>query len=93
MNKVDLIEEIASKLNLTKREITLIVDSLFETMEDRLLQGEEIKISGFGNINVTKKKARKGIDPNTQQEIVIPSTNTLTIKTSKILKAKLNKNK
>ena len=93
MNKVDLIEEIASKLNLTKREITLIVDSLFETMEDRLLQGEEIKISGFGNINVTKKKERKGIDPNTQQEIVIPSTNTLTIKTSKILKAKLNKNK
>lgn len=93
MNKVDLIEEIASKLNLTKRETTLIVDSLFETMEDRLLQGEEIKISGFGNINVTKKKARKGIDPNTQQEIVIPSTNTLTIKTSKILKAKLNKNK
>ena len=93
MNKVDLIEEIASKLNLTKRETTLIVDSLFETMEDRLLIGEEIKISGFGNINVTKKKARKGIDPNTQQEIVIPSTNTLTIKTSKILKAKLNKNK
>ena len=93
MNKVDLIEEIASKLYLTKRETTLIVDSLFETMEDRLLQGEEIKISGFGNINVTKKKARKGIDPNTQQEIVIPSTNTLTIKTSKILKAKLNKNK
>lgn len=93
MNKVDLVEEIASKLNLTKRETTLIVDSLFETMEDRLLQGEEIKISGFGNINVTKKKARKGIDPNTQQEIVIPSTNTLTIKTSKILKAKLNKNK
>ena len=62
-------------------------------MEDRLLKGEEIKISGFGNINVTKKKERKGIDPNTQQEIVIPSTNTLTIKTSKILKAKLNKNK
>ena len=93
MNKVDLIEEIASKLNLTKREITLIVDSLFETMEDKLLNGEEIKISGFGNINVTKKKARKGIDPNTQQEIVIPSTKTLTIKTSKILKAKLNKNK
>ena len=93
MNKVDLIEEIASKLNLTKRETTLIVDSLFETMEDRLLKGEEIKISGFGNINVTKKKARKGIDPNTQQEIVIPSTKTLTIKTSKILKAKLNKNK
>ena len=93
MNKVDLIEEIASKLNLTKRETTLIVDCLFETMEDRLLKGEEIKISGFGNINVTKKKARKGIDPNTQQEIVIPSTNTLTIKTSKILKVKLNKNK
>ena len=93
MNKVDLIEEIASKLNLTKREITLIVDSLFETMEDRLLKGEEIKISGFGNIKKKKKKARKGIDPNTQQEIVIPSTNTLTIKTSKILKAKLNKNK
>ena len=93
MNKVDLIEEIASKLNLTKRETTLIVDSLFETMEDRLLKGEEIKISGFGNIKVTKKKARKGSDPNTQQEIGIPSTNTLTIKTSKILKAKLNKNK
>ena len=90
MNKVDLIEEIAQNAILTKKEATTIVDSLFECMEKTLIRGEDIKISGFGNICVTEKKARRGMDPNTQTEIIIPSTKTLTIKPSKLLKAKLN---
>lgn len=90
MNKVDLIEQIAITSKLTKKEATEIVETFFDIIEKSLMAGEDVKISGFGNICVKEKPARKGIDPNTHTEMVIPATKAFTFKPSKTLKAKLN---
>ncbi len=90
MNKVDLIEKLAIECKLTKKDASEIVETFFNCIEESLMNNEDVKISGFGNICVKVKPARKGIDPNTHTEMVIPETKAFTFKPSKTLKARLN---
>ena len=55
-----------------------------------LLEGEKIKISGFGNFVVREKGARAGRNPQTGQEITISARHVLTFKPSQVLKILLN---
>ena len=70
MNKGDLINEVA-KIVKTKKEAQATVDCIFSEITKALKKGETVQIIGFGSFKVSKRKARKGRNPQTGEVINI----------------------
>jgi len=90
MNKAELIEAIAEKADLSKRDAEAAVDALVDVVADALVKGESVKISGFGIFEKKHRAAREGTNPATQAKISIPASTSVSFKVSKGLKEKLN---
>lgn len=73
MNKAELIEEVSGKTGLTKKETGNVLDAMTETITDTLSKGEKVTLVGFGTFQVMKRKARKGVNPQTRKAITIPA--------------------
>lgn len=86
MTKADLVERTFEKVGYSKKDVAEVVDAILETVKSTLEQGEQVKISGFGNFNIRHKKARRGRNPQTGEEITISERKVLTFKSSQILK-------
>lgn len=91
MTKVDIIENIYEKVGFSKKEVSKIVESVFDIIKESLQQEEKIKISGFGNFVIRKKRARRGRNPQTGNDIEISPRRILTFKPSQVLKSSLNR--
>ena len=85
-NKAELIEKVAGKTNLTKKEVTATVDALFEVIQETLASGEKVQVIGFGNFEVRERAARKGRNPQTGEEIEIAASKVPAFKAGKALK-------
>ncbi len=90
MTKVDIIESIYEKVGFSKKEVAKIVESVFDIIKEGLQKEEKIKISGFGNFVVRRKRARRGRNPQTGEDIEIGARRILTFKPSQVLKGGLN---
>ncbi len=93
MTKADLVEAVFEKIGSSKKDIAEVVDEIFETIKSALKRGEKVKISGFGNFVVREKRARKGRNPQTGEEIIIEERRVMTFKPSQILKDFVNTGK
>jgi len=71
--------------------VAKIVESIFDIMKASLQKEDKIKISGFGNFVIRKKRARRGRNPQTGGDIEISPRRILTFKPSQVLKAALNR--
>lgn len=85
-NKAQLIENVAEKTSLTKKDATTAVDAVFESIQDSLSNGEKVQIIGFGNFEVRDRAARKGRNPQTGEEIEIAASKVPAFKPGKALK-------
>ena len=85
-NKADLVEKVAEKTNLTKKDVTATVEALFETIQETLAEGERVQVIGFGTFEVRDRAARKGRNPQTGEEIQIDATKVPGFKAGKQLK-------
>jgi len=90
MTKADIVESVYEMVGFSKKEAAQMVDTVFEVIKESLEDGEKIKISGFGNFIIKEKRARKGRNPQTGEEIEISSRKVLTFKPSQTLKKLLN---
>jgi integration host factor subunit alpha len=90
MTKVDIVESIYEKVGFSKKEVAKIVESVFDIIKESLQQEDKIKISGFGNFVIRKKRARRGRNPQTGSDIEISSRRILTFKPSQVMKAGIN---
>ena len=90
MTKADIVESVYEKVGFSKKEAAQMVEMVFDIMKEILERGDKIKISGFGNFIVKEKKARKGRNPQTGNEIEISPRRVLTFKPSQALKKLLN---
>lgn len=86
MNKVELVEVLAKKLNVTKKEAAAFVTAFTETVHDTLVEDKEVKLPGFGNFLVTTRSARKGRNPQTGEVMEIPAHKAVRFKPGKALK-------
>lgn len=86
MNKTDLINEVAVKTGMTKKDTEKVVNALFDTVQGTLQTGEKVQLIGFGTFEVRQRQARKGRNPQTGQEISIPATKVPAFKAGKALK-------
>ena len=90
LTKIDLVGLIQEEIGLTKKEGVASVDSLFEIMKDELIQGNPVKISGFGKWTIMNKHARKGRNPKTGKSITIDARKVVSFKVSNVLRKTLS---
>lgn len=91
MTKADLVERIFEKIGLSKKEALEIIEILFDTMKQTFVEGESMKISGFGTFNVKQKMARRGRNPKTGDDLEITPRKVITFKASNQLKFGIEK--
>ena len=85
MNKGDLINEVANIVN-TKKSAQEAVDCMLASITKTLKKGEDVTLTGFGTFKVVKRKARKGRNPFTGEEIKIKATKAPKFSPAKALK-------
>ena len=73
MTKTDLINEIAAKADLNKKQAKAALDATLESISQALANDDKIQLIGFGTFSVVEKPERKGRNPRTKEEIVIPA--------------------
>ncbi|MFB5485841.1 HU family DNA-binding protein [Enterococcus avium] len=86
INKQSLVEQVAEKTGLTKKDATAAVDTLFDGIQTSLKDGEKVQVIGFGNFEVRERAARKGRNPQTGEEITIAASKSPAFKAGKQLK-------
>lgn len=89
MKKTELVAAAAEKTGLTKKDAESLISAAFDTITEKLAQGERVQISGFGTFEVKQREARVGRNPRTKEEIRIPATRQPAFKASKTLKQKV----
>ncbi len=72
MNKSQLISQVADDLSISKVEVKRVADMLFQRMEEKLVAGEKVVISGFGAFTVVNVSERVGRNPRTGEQVKIP---------------------
>jgi DNA-binding protein HU-beta len=86
MTKTELIELVAVNSKITKTAASKAVDSVISGITKALKKGDKVTIVGFGTFSVTKRKARKGHNPRTGEEIKIAASKAPKFSAGKALK-------
>lgn len=86
MTKSDLIDRVAEKSGLTKKDAGKAVDAVFQSVTDALSDGDRVQIVGFGTFEVRHRAARRGRNPQTGQEIEIAARKVPAFKAGKALR-------
>lgn len=90
MNKAELVAAIADKTNTTKKIAEESVNAFVEVLTEEMKKGEKVQLVGFGSFEVRKRAARKGRNPQTNEEIKIPASKAPVFKAGKALKDTVN---
>ena len=90
-NKAELVDRVAKKTQLTKKDVSATLEALFETIQEALKAGEKVQVIGFGNFEVRERAARKGRNPQTGKEIKIKASKVPAFKAGKALKDAVKK--
>ena len=86
LTKAQLAELLFEQIGLNKRESKDMIDAFFDLMADRLVEGEDVKISGFGNFQIRTTAPRPGRNPRTGEAITIDARRVVTFHASHKLK-------
>tara|TARA_B100000579_G_C22634798_1_gene758458 strand:+ start:243 stop:623 length:381 start_codon:yes stop_codon:yes gene_type:complete len=73
MNKADLVNLVAARTELTKTDVSLVVDAAIDTIIDSVVEGKKVSILGFGSFEPRDRSARQGLNPKTGEKIAIPA--------------------
>jgi integration host factor subunit alpha len=86
LTKADLADLLFDRLGLNKRESKDMVEAFFHIVNGALVEGQDVKLSGFGNFNIRRKAPRPGRNPRTGESIPIKARNVVTFHASHKLK-------
>ena len=90
MNKTELINAVAEKAELSRKDAEAAVTAMIDAITGALVEGEKVQLVGFGTFEVRERGARTGRDPRTNQEIQIPASKAPAFKAGKALKDTVN---
>ena len=91
MNKKQLAGKLAKKEKLTKAQAEQIIDSTLDFISQALIGGDKVRLVGFGNFVVRKRKGRIGRNPQTGEEIKIPARTVPVFRPGALLKDSVQK--
>ena len=89
LTKAHLAEMLFEQIGLNKRESKDMIDAFFELFSQKLVEGEDVKISGFGNFQIRTKAQRPGRNPRTGESIPIEARRVVTFHASSKLKQQI----
>ncbi len=89
LTKADMAEKLFEGFGFSKREAKDIVETFFEEIRLALEQGQQVKLSGFGNFDLRDKGQRPGRNPKTGEEIPISPRRVVTFRPGQKLKARV----
>jgi integration host factor subunit alpha len=90
LTKADMAERLFEDLGINKREAKDLVEIFFEEIRGALEQGQQVKLSGFGNFDLRDKNQRPGRNPKTGEEIPITARRVVTFRPGQKLKARVD---
>jgi DNA-binding protein HU-beta len=93
MNKSELVASIATKSKLTKKDSEMVLNAFIEIVGTTLKKREKITLIGFGTFEARKRAARKGMNPQTKEELKIPAKTVPIFKPGSALKELVNTSK
>ena len=91
MTKAELINAVAQKTELSKKDSEKAVVAVIDAISETLAAGEKVALVGFGTFEVKERAAREGINPRTKEKIEIPASKLPVFKAGKALKEAVNK--
>ena len=86
MNRVELIDAVASKTGLSKKDTKATFEAVLETIGETLAKGSSVDIVGFGSFKVSARAARTAKVPGTDKTVNVPATTVAKFKVGKALK-------
>jgi integration host factor subunit beta len=73
MTKAELVERVAEKINLTKKQTETIVNILLNSITEALSNGDKVELRGFGSFRIRERNPREGRNPKTGETVSIPA--------------------
>jgi len=89
LTKAEIANRLFDEVGLNKREAKEFVDAYFELIKEALENGENVKLSGFGNFQLREKNERPGRNPKTGEEIPISARRVVTFRPGQKLRARV----
>jgi DNA-binding protein HU-beta len=86
ISKQDIASTVAEQSELTRGQATKVVDAVFSAIQQALQNKQEVRVLGFGTFVIANRKATKGRNPRSGEEIDIPASTTVRFKPGKGLK-------
>ncbi len=86
MNKTELINQVAERAEVTKKDAEKVVSATIEAITAALAAGDKVQLTGFGSFEVKDRAARVGRNPRTGEATEIPASRTPVFKAGKALK-------
>ena len=91
MNNTELINQVAERAGLSKKDAEQALNAMLDTGSDALAQGDKVQLVGFGSFEIKARDARMGRNPKTKEPIEIPATKAPVFKAGKALKDRVAK--
>ena len=91
MNRSELVNAMANETELSKKDVEKVLSSFINVVSNELENKGKVQLVGFGTFETRQRAARKGLNPQTKEEIKIPACTAPAFKAGKALKDKVNK--
>ena len=86
MTKAELVEKVATQINLTKKQTGIGVNTVFQSMNESMAQGNRVELRGFGSFRVRSRNARIGRNPKSGDRVDVPAKSVPFFKAGKELR-------
>lgn len=86
MNKVELIGAVASKSEISKKDVEKVINAFTNVVADALVDGDKVQLVGFGTFEVVERAERQGRNPSTGEAMTIAASKSPKFKAGKALK-------
>ena len=90
MKKLQLIDAVAAKAQIPKKDAAAAVDAVLDVIAEALASGDDVKVTGFGGFEVKERAAREGRNPKTGEKVAIPACKYVSFSAGSTLKDKVN---
>jgi len=91
MNKGELVDKVAQKATVTKKQADAVITATIETIMEAVSEGDKVTLVGFGSFESRDRKAREGRNPKTGDKREIPATTVPAFSAGKLFKEKVAK--
>ena len=86
MNKQELISQVADRAGLNRNDASRAIETMLEIVTATLKRGDEVRLVGFGNFSITRRKASTGRNPRTGEPMQIKASVQPKVRPGKVLK-------